>query len=473
MGYIYYIWASNKKDLNLSPGSGNYIGQGNNDNYSRMLDHLRIAYGVMRKQPYGSELLIKDMGASDVFFGVYDGPNYGLDPQIFNLMKKEGWKISDSDDASRLDAAEILHIISHDGDLSSGNIATGGQGNLVWSIDDASWVKRFEEEFNTKQSDYNTKNINEVKIYWFDSKEVSMQKLMNPEQYLVLRAASIAIQKELYKASFLETLIKPYITKPNSIKQKISLKIDNIIKIINDKVFKKQLISAENKDGLIEIVEKKILKWIEGRIGVASINSLLDDIEKNWGKIKSYTIHGVPDFSRKKISNDHVAYELELKISRNEYVKLINSTKKPEWYTYLMKNIPGIPHKNSKDDSVIHNLVGETVYDIFLIYLKKSITSDQKKPSTTLMQKVKEKYPSDCKLEHFNEFYRYAISKYEKDLNRSLHRIDNSFNEKLNRYAYTFQPDDYPNTWKYYLSEEFVSTIESHFNAEEIPSWCW
>lgn len=473
MGYIYYIWASNKKDLNLSPGSGNYIGQGSNDNYSRMLDHLRIAYGVMAGKPYGSEGLIRNMGASDVFFGVYDGPNYGLNPEIFEAMKKEGWKISDNDDQSRLDAAEILHIISHEGDLSSGNIATGGQGNLVWSIDDSSWVERFEKEFNTKQSDYNTSNINEVKIYWFDSKEVSMKKLFNPEQYLVLRAASIAIQKELYKASFLETLVKPYIDNPNSINQKISTKVNNILSKINNNVFKRRVLSSQNKQDLEEIVKTKILDWIKNRIEVASINSILDDIENNLGKIESYVVHGVPGFSRKRISNNHIAYKTNLQLSRNDYVKLIESAKKPKWYNLLMNNITGIPHKNSKDDIEIHNLVGKTVYDIFLVYLKKSIANGEKKPSTTLMQKIREKYPSNCKLEHFNEFYRYAISKYEKDLNRYLYRIEGSFNEELNRYAYTFQPDTYANTWRYYLSEDFVSMIENHFNADEIPSWCW
>lgn len=56
-----------------------------------MLEHLRIAYGNHDGPIKGSEELIRRVGASDVFFGVYyASQNYGLDKQLFIDMTNAG-----------------------------------------------------------------------------------------------------------------------------------------------------------------------------------------------------------------------------------------------------------------------------------------------------------------------------------------------------------------------------------------------
>lgn len=68
----------------------NYIGQGSDTDYSRMLRHLRIAYGVENGPVLGSETLIRKYGAGGVLFGVYEDSNYGLGSTVFQQMINAG-----------------------------------------------------------------------------------------------------------------------------------------------------------------------------------------------------------------------------------------------------------------------------------------------------------------------------------------------------------------------------------------------
>lgn len=47
-----------------------------------MLEHLEIAYGHRLGTVYGSEQLIRDVGASNVIFGAYTDANFGISTQV-------------------------------------------------------------------------------------------------------------------------------------------------------------------------------------------------------------------------------------------------------------------------------------------------------------------------------------------------------------------------------------------------------
>ena len=480
MDYIYYIWLPNTSRIDLSKG-GNYIGQGSSaldegETYGRMLEHLRIAYGEKKGKIYGSENLIKEVGASGVMFGVYDAPNFGINPKIFQLMENEGWVIESP--AQRLDAAEILHIISHDGDLSSGNVATGGQANLYWKLKDASWVLSFKDEFDIKQKDYNTDNLNEVKILFSDSREVALRKLLNPEKYLVIRAASFAINKRiLLNSDFLKELVIDYTIKKDttSTKTKIKEEISSIINTINDKIFKRTIISSNDAENLVQDVLKRFTEWADLRIKIKAIDAALDQVEKNLGKITNFIVHGV-DYETRKKSTTITQYQYELRLKRKDLVKYINNYQ-PAWYKMLMENIPSIPEKHTSErkentGSELNKIVSDCIYRIFKHYLNIATSGNSNvKPSVTLRERMESLYKEHgIKMWRFYDFYEIAITKWRKEKNRNLLKGD--FNPEEERYLVTFQPEFTEDSYNYLWSEEYINEIED-IDGDIIPTYLW
>ena len=473
MNYIYFIWLPSTKNIDLSSGAGSYIGQGTGEPYERMLDHLRIAYGSQAGPLYGAEKLIRDVGASGVMFGVYDAPNFGIKPIIYQQMIDEGWEIKD--DAQKLDAAEILHIISHNGDLSGGNIATGGQGNLVWKLQDSSWVKKFETEFNLHKNDYSTDNINEVRIYWRDSREVALKKLLNPEKFLILRACSFVIQKEIFKnRDFLEKIVKKYF-KNDNIQTDINNKINEIVNIINNKVFETNKISSNDTEGLIQITMEKLLSWIEERTKVNAINQLMDSFKENKTKIISYTVHGVPGFNR-KTNTKNIVYKKDLSIKRKDLVKYMPNTQ-PKWYKTLMQNVPPIPkkHTSGREENIgseLNTAVSNCIYQIFKHYLNIATAGNTNvKPSVTLRERMESLYKEHgIKIWRFYDFYEIAITKWRKEKNRNL--LKGEFNPEEERYLVTFQPEFTEDSYNYLWSEEYINEIEN-IDGNIIPPYLW
>ena len=482
MNYIYYIWLSNRKDIDLSTErAGNYIGQGSNrlDNgqlYGRMLEHLRIAYGQQKGKIYGSEALIQEVGASDVFFGVYHAPNYGLDPQIFREMQAEGWNISDADDDARLDAAEILHIISHKGDLSGGNVATGGQGALTWRPDDVQWVKNLPPEWNI--SKLYTGDLSAVKINFHDTLGVALSKLWHPDQFLIMRAASLAIEGGiLSNGQFLKDTIIAYFNSPSNAKKLIKDEVDKIIQRLNRDVFKRQVVKAEHIDVLTSIIEEKVLKWAKERIEIVATAQVLKELKQifnpNNDRHISWAVHGLPNyFTGKEGDSNHVVSSTSFHIKRSEWASVIRGTK-PKWYTDLMAHPIRVPAINTGSDEGLRKIVENCIYEIFLTHMSRCTKSIvDRKPKTSLKERIRDKYTAaGAHMKNYTIFYQYAIGKWEKEHQRTLSIIDNSTEEDRN--LYTFEPDLTPTTWLYSWSDSFADKVLMHYGAEEIPSWTW
>lgn len=485
MNYIYYIWLSNNKNIDLSTErAGNYIGQGSagldkGKLYGRMLEHLQIAYGSKTKKPYGSELLIREVGASDVFFGVFHAPNYGLNPQIFVEMQKDGWNISNADDAARLDAAEILHIISHKGDLSGGNIATGGQGSLIWTPNNIDWVKRFKENWSTEK--LYKGDIQSVKVNFHDSLEVALTKLWYPDQFIVVRAASLAIEASILNDSkFLTDVIIAYVNSENEAKRLIEQKVTDTINKLNTVVFQDNKVKPEHIGALISIVEEKVLKWAAERIYAVSVSKTIQDLNEIFDPHNElhlkWAVHGLPNYishpkDNNKVPNTVVA-KTSFHIRRSEWVSAIKGVK-PKWYKMLMSSPAKVPEINTGRDDGLRKIVEDCIYQIFLYHMKRCIkTNEPKKPKTSLKERIRDKYiAAGAHMKNYSVFYQYAIGKWEAENNRSLTMIDGSTEEDRN--LYTFEPDLTPTTWKYSWSDSFADKILLHYGADEIPSWTW
>lgn len=488
MGYIYYIWLPTSKQLDLSsPSTGNYIGQGTDNNYERMLRHLRIAYGTQNGPVYGSELLLQKYGAGSVLFGVYEDDNYGLGATVFQQMAQAGWDLTTP--AAKLDAAEIIHIITHNGDLSNGNVAVGGQGHLTWQWTNAKWIQNFKTYFPTISSTVLQK-IQAVKINWHDDKTLYERKLFKPDEYLVLRAASFAIEESiLFNTQLLKSLIKAYLTNGN-ISSLIAQQVQNTINILNQHVFQQNVLTSANVNLFASIVEDKVLKWICQRLQVATIDSL----QKGLGpqvKIIDYMIHGVPN--KNGTQNSGIAYKLQLHIKRHDWVQII-PTAQPQWYRTAMQNITPPPHINTKyKGSALYDAVEECVYSIFKIHLAacaKNVPStaiktfiDMTNPSLTInmlepisprmLDKMRVSYAqfrSADSMHYFDIFYKYAMSRWQRERSHSLQVVANQSEEW--RY-YTFEPAMSDTTWVYNWSQTFEGYIEDFFQASDIPSYTW
>lgn len=495
MGYIYYIWASSKKQVDFSSEKGgNYIGQSIvDDGHERMLRHLRIAYLATDGPWGGSEELIKTAGASSVFFGVYDDDNYGLDPKIYTLMEQAGWNVNDNA-AAKLDAAEIVHILTHNGDLSGGNVAAGGQGNLTWGLQDPAWVGRLLKEFPNIPYDKN--QLNTVKINFHDKPDIYYKKLFRPDEYLILRTVGFAIESAiLYNVDTLKELVESYFINPNQTKSLIQTKVNDVIASLNQKVFQAKLITSDHVNVFVDIVNDKVLPWIKERTDHSLINSLLNSLDKAKGL--NYAVNGLPNFSGKDRNKKNIVHKLSLHIKRSNWIQLVNNTQ-PAWFQYAQANPAPHPSKHSGNDIEIHREVEECIYQIFVHYLKIALGSKPElvniqadpgnsigflqTPSSTLEERMSLLYAKIEKpMTYFREFYGHAIMRWQVEHKRSVLYMykkpdqQESDNTPPKRAFYTFESEQTESTWYYEFPLKYIqSVLNVNFRqVPRIPDWTW
>lgn len=377
MGFIYYIYESNKKS-----GHQAYIGKTTEESIDvRLSQHIRATFhkGVDPISGFNSNPAINifpKKGISNCIFGYFsDSDNsYGIGQDTVDAFKNSGWKIYDL-----LGFAEICHILVQRGPEALSNINEGGStGAIAYDFTANQKIQTFLEQYNI------IKKLQSVGYRpW--TRAHPIDRLLHPIKY-----GGTKIIKDLLT----RILVNDTETWVSIIKTALAGNLSNCEQIIKEAT--KTVISDFNNAFQDEMtvslnvnqLAKEISKWIEERIQMPSIKTIVDSTvqilqialgnvhltaaaSKKGTKFYSATTKDIKGTTKASATNKET-FNLML----DNALTFNCSQQDPIWLQCARRNIR-VPSRNTLTDSYLQDIIKQQCADEFAKIIIQEIETPQ------------------------------------------------------------------------------------------------
>lgn len=377
MGFIYYIYESNKKS-----GHQAYIGKTEEDNIDiRLGSHIRATFHNGKDPITGFDSnpavnILAPKGISNCIFGYFteDENVYGIGQDTVDAFVDLGWKIN-----SYLGFAEICHILVQRGPQALSNINEGGStGSIVFDFTTNQSINDFLTKYGV------IKKLQQVGYKpWVKAHPVD--RLLHPIKYGGEKIIKDLLTRILVKDTDLWLKITKQALLHNwqACEQIIKTASHDVINDFNT-AFKGELSVKLNTSQLA----KDICKWMNDRIAMPSIqditNKAVQFLQASLGKVKvtataknnKTTINTATEKDIKgttKITKTNVqSFNLML----DDALTFNYSNVAPLWLQLARKNIR-VPSNNTLTNSNLQTIVKKNCADEFARIINKVIETPQ------------------------------------------------------------------------------------------------
>ena len=377
MGFIYYIYESNKKD-----GHQAYIGKSTENSVDvRLSQHVRATFhnGIDPISGFNSNPAINILpqkGISNCIFGYFaDSDNvYGIGQDTVDSFKNSGWQIYDL-----LGFAEICHILVQRGPEVLSNINEGGEtGAIAYDFTNNQKIQAFLKQYNI------IKKLQSVGYRpW--TRAHPIDRLLHPIKYGGTKIIKDLLTRILVNntETWLSIVKNALAGNLSGCEQIIKEATKTVIRDFNN-AFQDEITVSLNVNQLA----KEISKWAEERIQMPSIKAIVDSTvqtlqialgnvhltasaKKNGTKFYSATTKDVKGTTKASATNKET-FNLIL----DNVLTFSYSQQDPVWLQCARRHIR-VPSHNTLTDSSLQDIIKQQCADEFAKIINQELETPQ------------------------------------------------------------------------------------------------